>query len=102
MSVHIIIIVIQFNLLKAKPKMQSRFSGRLRESNHRGSLPRKGPDTSTLEKKFIACMQWLSCDPCEFPDVVTPWLHRTYSEHRDQTMRQVIAYKRVENNLKLN
>ena len=33
--------------IKRPPKMQ-RLSGRLQESNHRGSLPRRGPSTSTL------------------------------------------------------
>ena len=28
--------------------------GRLQESNYRESLPRRGPDTSTLRKIFIA------------------------------------------------
>ena len=37
--------------------------GRLQESNHRRSLPRRGPDTSTLWK-IISCMQCLSYAMC--------------------------------------
>ena len=44
------------------PKMQ-RLSGRLQELNYRGSLPRRGPRTSTLWK-IIYCMQSLSWDMC--------------------------------------
>ena len=43
---------------KQSPTMQ-RFSGHLHESNHMGSLPRRGPHMSTLWKK-IHCMQFIS------------------------------------------
>ena len=40
-------------------------SGRLRESNHRGSLSRRGPDKCTFWKKSF-CMPFLSSDMCGF------------------------------------
>lgn len=46
---------------KQSPIMQ-RFSGHLRESNHMGSLPRRGPHMSTLWKK-IHSMQFISVLP---------------------------------------
>lgn len=46
---------------KQSPTMQ-RFSGNLRESNHMGSLPRRGPQMSTLWRK-IHCMQFISVLP---------------------------------------
>ena len=39
-----------------------RFSGHLIESNHMGSLPRRGPHMSTLWKR-IHCMQFISVLP---------------------------------------
>ena len=37
--------------------------GHLQESNNKGSLSRKGPDSSTLWK-IMFCMQFLSYDTC--------------------------------------
>ena len=55
---------------KRSPKMQ-RLSGRLRggggrlqESNHKGSLPTRGPGKSTLWRIIIYCMQCLSSYMC--------------------------------------
>ena len=48
---------------KRPPKMQ-RLSGRLQESNHKGSLPTRGPGKSTLWRIIIYCMQCLSSYMC--------------------------------------
>ena len=47
----------------AKTEWSLMEGGRLQESNRRRSLPRSGPDTSTLWK-MISCMQCLSYAMC--------------------------------------
>ena len=58
-----------------------------------------GPGTSTLWK-IIYCMQCLSHDMCSSKLLLKFFVyskkHSTHSEHRDQRIRQVVAYKRLE------
>ena len=79
----------------------------IEESNHLGPLPRRGPGTSTLWK-IIYCMQCLSYDMCRdmlfLKFFVYSKSHSAHSEHRDQRMRQMVAYKglkTMENHFKL-
>ena len=48
-------VIIKYNETSGKrsPKMRG-FSGRLQGSNHRGPLPNRGSDTSTVVKRIIA------------------------------------------------
>ena len=57
--------------------------GRLRESNHRGFLPRRSLNTSTL-RKAIYCMQFPSYDMCSSILLLKFFLYsKKDSAHRD-------------------
>ena len=78
------------------PRSQSLTGGGLLwESNHRGSIPRSGPDTFTFWQiiflSYIHCVvplcHWKFLIYCEWPS--------SYSEQGDHMMCQVVAYKRL-------
>ena len=67
----------------------------MRERNHRRSLPRRCPSTSTVWK-IIYC---ICADMCSSMSLLKFFLyskwHSTYSHLRNKNMRQVVAHERL-------
>ena len=89
-------IEIQSNLLyattqNAKTEWSLTGGARFQESNHRGSLPRRGLGTSILWKIMLldAISSYAMCS-----SMLTKY-HSAHSENRDRRMREVVAYKRL-------
>ena len=88
----------------------------LQESNHRGSLPRRGPDSSTLEHFMednllhTVSVTWDVCSPmlslkvlCRFSVYceVCEQQHSTYSEHGDTCIDQTRPSRARSSTLKI-
>ena len=96
---HLPYFVLYSRTSRRRPPKMPRLSGRLQESNHRAPLPRRGLGTSILTK-IIYGMLFLSYAVCSSMLLLKFFTHVVYfkqpsahSEHRDQRMRQVVAYK---------
>ena len=75
----------------AKTEWSLTGGARFQESNHRGSLPRRGLGTSILWKIMLldAISSYAMCS-----SMLTKY-HSAHSENRDRRMREVVPYKRL-------
>ena len=69
--------------------------GLLRESNHKGSIPRSGPDTFTFWQIIFLTNIHCVVSLCHWKFFIYSEWPSSYSEQRDHMMCQVVVYKRL-------